>query len=551
MCFYRRSEVPSSLVPIADKHHWGEAEVEQDSDDEEAEARDADTEKTLMKQREVFLSRQTETLPATLIRGKCSVTLLSEVETFASYTGREDAFFYALVFDPHQKTLLADRGNIRIGGEYQASCPHICRGEDTRDETELETLLWKPSSGLDDDKIDQFIIISRSVGTFARALDCSSSVKQPSLHMSAAAASRDITVLHAYQALHTHNYDIGAALASLAPATGPVLCRDEMEDWSSAEANLFEEAIEKYGKDFNGIKKDFLPWKSMRNIIEYFFMWKTTDRYVQQKKQKAIENENKLKQVYVPAYTRKTQRVTGPNNEVMILGKDCDAYPEMTRYSWSSYKKYGKWSSAVVTTEDCFIIDKSINARLIQNRPGLIIEPGSPAKVGKTRAAFFLRTTPLTRAARRASDTKLSHFARRPNKLIDMKTIRTEVIPLLSSKDRVVALTKFSKKIRTPIFDLCPRMGQKDAEIQEWLVINNKRTPPEKEFFPKPEQRTDGSYIYERIPSVGGDSGTGQGRQQMLYKKRAYEEKPVDSTQATPSKVSKHQGRGYSVNQVA
>ena len=57
-----------------------------------------------------------------------------------------------------------------------------------------------------------------------------------------------------------------------------------MEDWSSAEANLFEEAIEKYGKDFNDIKKDFLPWKSMKNIIEYFFMWKTTDRYVQQKR---------------------------------------------------------------------------------------------------------------------------------------------------------------------------------------------------------------------------------------------------------------------------
>ena len=35
----------------------------------------------------------------------------------------------------------------------------------------------------------------RSVGTFARALDCSSSIKQPSLHMSAAAASRDITLV--------------------------------------------------------------------------------------------------------------------------------------------------------------------------------------------------------------------------------------------------------------------------------------------------------------------------------------------------------------------
>lgn len=476
MCFYRRSEIPSSLIPIADKHHWGETamDMDQDSDDEDEKDKEPSAEQTErlnMKQREVFLSRQIELLPATLIRGKCSVTLMAEVETIASYINREDAFFYSLVFDPHQKTLQADRGNIRIGGEFQALVPAVDKEQEVRDSGELEDLVWSPSNDLDGEKIDQFVIISRSVGTFARALDCSSSVKQPSLHMSAAAASRDITVMHAYQALHKHSYNMDEALASLVPTSGPVLCRDELEDWSSAEANLFEEAIQKYGKDFNEIKKDFLPWKSMRNIIEYFFMWKTTDRYVQQKKQKAIENENKLKQVYVPAYTRKTQRVTGPNNEVMILGKDCDAYPEMTRYSWSSYKKYGKWSSAVVTTEDCFIIDKSINARLIQNRPGLIIEPGSPAKVGKTRAAFFLRTTPLTRAARRASDTKLSHFARRPNKLIDMKTIRTEVIPLLSSKDRVVALTKFSKKIRTPIFDLCPRMGQKDAEVRLYHLI--------------------------------------------------------------------------------
>merc|ERR1712242_299278 len=99
-----------------------------------------------------------------------------------------------------------------------------------RDSDDLAELLWQPDNGLEEEKINQFIIISRSVGTFARALDCSSSVKQPSLHMSAAAASRDITVLHAYQALHGHQYDISQALASLVPATGPVLCRDEMEN---------------------------------------------------------------------------------------------------------------------------------------------------------------------------------------------------------------------------------------------------------------------------------------------------------------------------------
>ena len=39
------------------------------------------------------------------------------------------------------------------------------------------------------------LCLRRSVGTFARALDCTSTVRQPSLHMSAAAASRDITLV--------------------------------------------------------------------------------------------------------------------------------------------------------------------------------------------------------------------------------------------------------------------------------------------------------------------------------------------------------------------
>jgi hypothetical protein len=36
------------------------------------------------------------------------------------------------------------------------------------------------------------------------------------------------------------------------------LFSDQMEEWSAAEANLFEEAIEKYGKDFNDIRQDFV-----------------------------------------------------------------------------------------------------------------------------------------------------------------------------------------------------------------------------------------------------------------------------------------------------
>lgn len=167
-----------------------------------------------MKHRELFLSRQVETLPATHIRGKCSVTLFNETESLNSYLNKDDMFFYSLVFDPTQKTLLADKGEIRVGSRYQCDIPPMLKeGEsDLRVLDELETLTWTPEHNLSDRQIDQFLVIARSVGTFARALDCNSSVKQPSLHMSAAAASRDITLFHAMDTLHQHTYDLATAL---------------------------------------------------------------------------------------------------------------------------------------------------------------------------------------------------------------------------------------------------------------------------------------------------------------------------------------------------
>lgn len=171
-----------------------------------------------------------------------------------------------MVFDPVQKTLLADKGEIRVGHKYQAEVPpkalyslsnsgdsktkdgttaiikeeivkeernatgdtdepmvtECSRDDDEKDsesklsnavatissvgtvsesDSDLETLVWtcRPQwNRLTDRQIDQFLVVSRSLGTFARALDCTSSVKQPSLHMSAAAASRDITLVRSF-----------------------------------------------------------------------------------------------------------------------------------------------------------------------------------------------------------------------------------------------------------------------------------------------------------------------------------------------------------------
>jgi metastasis-associated protein MTA len=82
-----------------------------------------ETQKHQLRHRELFLTRQNETLLATNIRGKCSVTLYNETESFLSYLNAEDLFFYQLVYDPNQKTLNADRGEIRVGGKYQAEVP--------------------------------------------------------------------------------------------------------------------------------------------------------------------------------------------------------------------------------------------------------------------------------------------------------------------------------------------------------------------------------------------------------------------------------------------
>ncbi|XP_076463622.1 metastasis-associated protein MTA3-like [Babylonia areolata] len=510
MCFYRRRDINQALIALADKHHSSQLEDEQErrgdcsasaspsqnngvennnSSSSNSVDKDAvikaehengqgngsshsnhvsetaatggdegnpkpfcdipEKQRHQLKHRELFLSRQVETLPATHIRGKCAVTLLNETEDLLSYLNKEDTFFYSLVYDPQQRTLLADKGEIRVGSKFQADVtPRLEKAEDdSRRSEDLETLVWDPENPLSKKDIDQFLIVARSVGTFARALDCTSTVRQPSLHMSAAAASRDITLFHAMDTLHKHGYVAADAMHSLVPDGGPVLCRDEMEEWSASEANLFEEALDKYGKDFNDIRQDFLPWKSLKSIVEYYYMWKTTDRYVQQKRIKAAEAESKLKQVYIPNYTKPNPAaISGKvNGEGQVSGRACEScYTAQSAqwYSWGPahmqcrlcsacwmyWKRYGGLKMPTrydgerpapaqrqervahmnsMRTQKCTIAGcgkefklKTHLARHLATAHGLSIQPGSPRPVMKTRAAFCLITTPLTRVSR-------------------------------------------------------------------------------------------------------------------------------------------------------
>uniref|UniRef100_A0A673H171 Metastasis-associated protein MTA1-like n=1 Tax=Sinocyclocheilus rhinocerous TaxID=307959 RepID=A0A673H171_9TELE len=430
VCFYRRRDISTTLIALADKHA---REMEEEMENPEI-VDLPEKQKHQLRHRELFLSRQLESLPATHIRGKCCVTLLNETEALKSYLDRE-----------------------------------VSVTDDGRELEKLEEVVWDPSIPLTEKQIDQFLVVARSVGTFARALDCSSSVRQPSLHMSAAAASRDITLFHAMDTLHKNGYDMTRAIAALVPQGGPVLCRDEMEEWSASEANLFEEALEKYGKDFTDIQQDFLPWKSLTSIIEYYYMWKTTDRYVQQKRLKAAEAESKLKQVYIPNYNKPNPNqlsvnsvkpglvngagaLPGSPGQPVGLGRACESCFTTSSYQWYSW---GPPNMQCRLCASCWTYWKKYGGlkmptRLDGERPGPnrnnmsphglpVRHSGSPKFAVKTRQAFYLHTSQLTKAARRVCQDLLRsrYLARHPYIPVNTTAIKAEFairLPDMSKK---------------------------------------------------------------------------------------------------------------------
>lgn len=81
-----KKEESSTSPPEAEvKPEPAENTEEKEAVDDEQAAK----QKLQLNQRELFLSKQVEILPATNIRGKCSVTLLNETESFSSYLEKE------------------------------------------------------------------------------------------------------------------------------------------------------------------------------------------------------------------------------------------------------------------------------------------------------------------------------------------------------------------------------------------------------------------------------------------------------------------------------
>ena len=356
--FSRRRDIPNSLQQIADKHV---RDLEPELYESQWEKLD-DLEKHQLQCREVYMARSTgvDILPISQIRGKCNVTLLSSTDNFIQdYLETENTHFYTLVYDQNQRTVVTDRGDIRIGPNFQCHLPETLSDTerenfvDGRKLDELETLVFdgaqldtyikktkneeklikkvvkneegQKSDNIDaeesesngdghvkltrpqnepdvtvEDDLDRLIVLGKSVGLFARALDATASTVQPILQVSARMASRDSTLQWAMDCMHNSGYDLGQACRLLISKQGPILVRDQLESWSPSEAQLFEDGVDRYGKEFSLVRSEYLPWKTYTSIIEFYYMWKASDRYLSYKKNKYVEIEKKMTQFGLP-----------------------------------------------------------------------------------------------------------------------------------------------------------------------------------------------------------------------------------------------------------
>ncbi|VDL61928.1 unnamed protein product [Hymenolepis diminuta] len=368
-CFYRRRELPPDVA----EQHSHVFSVEGLSEKEIYD----------LSLRELFVSQTFEIVHANRIRGKCNVIMMEDVvdENLVDLIRENATFFYHLSYDPVKRSIKSDKGYIRVGSEFQATIPNLIDPTQTHNDNnhtshhERETLVWSPPINLSPSDLDSYMTMCKSLATLARANYPPSTLRHPTLVSCVACASRDTTLQMALDTLQQAGHSIRRALQILAPPNQPPLLKlDQMEMWSITEGNLFQQGLHKFGKSFQDVQTDLLPWKTLKCIIEFYYMWKTTDHYIQQRRAKCVETEKRLKHMYVKVDRKVDPSVLYQENFANCAGcgSVCTAHsygigspPNLLKVCgncWVTWKEYGD-------LKDVSVYDKLGPMTLVYNCP--------------------------------------------------------------------------------------------------------------------------------------------------------------------------------------
>ncbi|GFX57923.1 metastasis-associated protein MTA3 [Trichonephila clavipes] len=161
-----------------------------------------------------------------------------------------------------------NRNRIRVGRQYQATIPPLLKPgqKDGRKSEELETLKWKPDQ-LSDQALEEYLSMAKGIGLFSKSLDSPKpSEKSDNSLQSAIKGLSEFVTSH-----HPCHHDDGCKVARPSSSGESSSKSTATSDWSPSEAQLFAQALEACGKNFGAIKKEYLPWKPIKSIIEYYY----------------------------------------------------------------------------------------------------------------------------------------------------------------------------------------------------------------------------------------------------------------------------------------
>ncbi|CBY24184.1 unnamed protein product [Oikopleura dioica] len=230
----------------------------------------------IFSKRELFICDaedvQRDHIQRTQIRGLCTIHYHKSLdEVVSKYTVEDDSFFCILGYNPQKRVIAcldkAERGmfNAAENNMIPEAVPYVPQpGDDSEDETPLETLTWRPNVA--DSDLVMYLRAARSMAAFAGMCDGGASD-------ACNTATRDATTLNAIDVLQNCNGKVDLALEKLCQNPMPTI---PQRMWTDEDIRAFIKGLSTYGKDFFYISKEYLPRKDTAELIEFYYLWKKT-----------------------------------------------------------------------------------------------------------------------------------------------------------------------------------------------------------------------------------------------------------------------------------
>lgn len=157
--------------------------------------------------------------------------------------------------DPKQTEQFRKR--IRVGNHYQARIPKYL--DDMVEYIDNDQLLWDPYV-MDASSVDNFLNRASSLTKLLLPMGNHSKDDEQALYT-----------------LQLNNHDPEKSFKTL--TTNPSFSSDNMSVWSEEECRNFEKGVLTFGKNFFLIQKYKVNSRHIRELVQFYYLWKKTERY--------------------------------------------------------------------------------------------------------------------------------------------------------------------------------------------------------------------------------------------------------------------------------